>query len=113
MQGPRIDDEAWIHDVLIEDTDEGFDITIAVGTEEKPGVPIAEAKQDVYTRLGARPDAVVRVGMDQPATRKILARTGEVPGYGWTAFEPAPLAHPVEISERDGSVVGQQRARTR
>ncbi len=52
MQGPRIDDEAWIHDVLIEDTDEGFDITIAVGTEEKPDVPIAEAKQDVYTRLG-------------------------------------------------------------
>ena len=25
-------------------------------------MPIAEAKQDVYTRLGARPDAVVRVG---------------------------------------------------
>ncbi len=70
MQGPRIDDEAWIHDVLIEDTEEGFDITIAVGTEEKPGVPIAEAKQDVYTRLGARPDAVVRVGMEQPATRQ-------------------------------------------
>ena len=70
MQGPRIDDEAWIHDVLIEDTDEGFDITIAVGTEEKPDVPIVEAKQDVYTRLGARPDAVVRVGMEQPATRQ-------------------------------------------
>ena len=99
MQGPRISDDAWIHDVLIEDTDEGFDITIAVGTEEKPGVPIAEAKQDVYTRLGARPDAVVRVAMEQPSTRKILARTAEVPGYGWAAFEPAPLAHPVEVSE--------------
>ncbi len=104
MQGPRIDDEAWIHDVLIEDTEEGFDITIAVGTEEKPGVPIAEAKQDVYTRLGARPDAVVRVGMEQPATRKILARTGEVPAYGWSAFEAVPLAHPVEVSETDGAV---------
>ena len=105
LQGPRISDDAWIHDVLIEDTDEGIDITIAVGTEEKPGVPIAEAKQDVYTRLGARPDAVVRVAMDQPSTRKILARTGEVPGYGWRAFEAAPLAHPVEVSESDGAVV--------
>ena len=104
MQGPRISDDAWIHDVLIEDTDEGFDITIAVGSEEKPDVPIAEAKQDVYTRLGAQPDAVVRVAMEQPATRKILARTKEVPGYGWTAFEPAPLARPVEVSETDGSV---------
>ncbi|HEX4434084.1 MAG TPA: hypothetical protein VH012_04590 [Acidimicrobiales bacterium] len=105
LQGPRISDDAWIHDVLIEDTDEGIDITIAVGTEEKPGVPIAEAKQDVYTRLGARPDAVVRVAMDQPSTRKIVARTGEVPGYGWSAFEAAPLAHPVEVSEADGAVV--------
>ena len=105
LQGPQISEDAWIQDVLIEDTEEGFDITIAVGTEEKPGVPISEAKQDVYTRLGARPDAVVRVGMDQPATRKILARTGEVPGYGWSAFEPVPLAHAVEVSESDGSVV--------
>ncbi len=105
MQGPRISDDAWIHDVRIEDTDEGIDITIAVGTEEKQGVPIAEAKQDVYTRLGARPDAVVRVAMDQPSTRKIVARSGEVPGYGWNAFAPAPLAHPVEVSEPGGAVV--------
>ncbi len=105
LQGPRISDDAWIHDVLIEDTDEGIDITIAVGTEEKPGVPIAEAKQDVYTRLGARPDAVVRVAMDQPSTRKILARTAEVAGYGWSAFAAVPLAHPVEVSESDGAVV--------
>jgi hypothetical protein len=105
MQGPRISDDAWIHDVLIEDTEEGFDITIAVGPEEKPGVPIAEAKQDVYTRLGAQPDAVVRVAMDQPSTRKIVARSGEVPGYGWSAFQPAPLAHPVEVHESDSAVV--------
>ncbi len=105
MQGPRISDDAWIHDVLIEDTEEGIDITIAVGTEEKQDVPIAEAKQDVYTRLGARPDAVVRVAMDQPSTRRIVARSAEVPGYGWTSFEPAALAHPVEVSEAGGAVV--------
>ena len=104
MQGPKISDDAWIHAVKIEDTEEGFDITIAVGTEEKADVPIAEAKQDVYTRLGARPDAVVRVGMEQPATRRIVARTGEVAGYGWHAFEPAPLAHPVEVAETEGVV---------
>jgi mannosylglycerate hydrolase len=103
MQGPRISDDAWIHDVRIEDTEEGIDITIAVGTEEKPGVPIAEAKQDVYTRLGARPDAVVRVAMDQPSVRRIVARTLDVPGYGWLAFEPAPLAHPVEVVDGDAA----------
>ncbi len=97
LQGPRIDDDAWVHEIRIEDTEEGLDITLAVGTEEKPDVPIAEAKQDVYTRLGARPDMSVRVALDQPSTRRILARTGEVPGYGWRAFEAAALAHPVTV----------------
>jgi mannosylglycerate hydrolase len=105
IQGPKISEDAWIHDVRVEDTDEGFDITIAVGTEEKQGVPITEAKQDVYTRLGARPDAVVRVAMDQPSTRRIVARTPEVAGYGWTPFEPAPLSHPVASAEEASTVV--------
>ncbi len=55
LQGPRIDDDAWVHDIRIEDTDEGIDVTLAVGTEEKQNVPIAEAKQDLYTRLGRGP----------------------------------------------------------
>jgi hypothetical protein len=102
LQGPRISDDAWIHDVRIADTEEGLDITIAVGTEEKPNVPIAEAKQEVFTKLGARPDMSVRVAMDQPATRRIVARASDVPGYGWAAFTPAPLANPVEVTETDG-----------
>jgi mannosylglycerate hydrolase len=104
LQGPRISDDAWVHDIKIEDTEEGIDVTVSVGTEEKANVPIAEAKQDVFTRLGARPDAVVRVSMDQPSTRRIAARTAEVPGYGWCPFEPAALAHPVDASD-DPTVV--------
>jgi hypothetical protein len=104
LQGPRISDDAWVHDIKIEETEEGIDVTVSVGTEEKPNVPIAEAKQDVFTRLGARPDAVVRVAMDQPSTRRIVARTGEVPGYGWSSFEATELEHPVELSEGDTTV---------
>ena len=105
LQGPKISDDAWVHDVRVEDTDEGIDITLDIGTEEKPDVPVAEVKQDIYTRLGARPDAVVRVAMEQPSTRRILARTHGLAGYGWRAFEPAPLAHPVSLTEEDGGVV--------
>ena len=104
IQGPKISDDAWIHDIKIEDTDEGMDVTIAVGTEEKPDVPIAEGKGIIYTKLGARPDAVVRVAMDQPSTRRIVARTPAVPGYGWRPFEPATLDHPVEVHEDGDSV---------
>ena len=105
LQGPKISDDAWIQDVKVVETEEGLDVTIAVGPEEKPNVPIAEAKQDVYTKLGARPDAVVTVAMDQPSTRRIVARTAEVPGYGWSAFTPAPLAYPVETSDAPDEAV--------
>jgi mannosylglycerate hydrolase len=98
LQGPRIDNDAWVHDVSVEEDEEGISITVSVGPEERPNVPIAEAKQDIYTRLGARPDAVVRIGMDQPPIRRIAARVAEVPGYGWQAFEPVELTNPVTAS---------------
>ncbi len=101
LQGPKISDDAWVQGITIEEDDEGLNVTIAIGTEEKPNVPIAEAKQDIYTRLGARPDAVIRVAMDQPSTRRIVARVPEVPGYGWQAFTPAALEHPVSVTEGD------------
>ena len=104
LQGPRISDDAWVHEVKVEETEEGIDVTVSVGTEEKPNVPIAEAKQDVFTKLGARPDAVVRVSMDQPSTRRIAARTGEVSGYGWSPFAAAELDNPVAVSESDLAV---------
>jgi hypothetical protein len=104
LQGPKISDDAWVQDIRIEDTDEGIDVTLSVGTEEKLDVPIAEAKQDLYARLGARPDVMVRVAMEQPATRRIVARAGEVAGYGWRTFVPAALRHPVEVTEDEASV---------
>jgi alpha-mannosidase len=99
LQGPKISDDAWVHAITIEEDDEGIDITLSIGTEERPNVPIAEAKQDIYTKLGARPDAVVRVAMDQPSTRRIVARVAAVPGYGWQSFAPVALEHPVTVEQ--------------
>ena len=96
LQGPKIDNDAWVHDIGIEEDDEGIHITVTVGADERPNVPIAEAKQDVYTRLGARPDAVVHISLNQPPIRRIVAKVTAVPGYGWRPFAPAPLAHPVD-----------------
>ncbi|HVX20244.1 MAG TPA: hypothetical protein VHB02_02740 [Acidimicrobiales bacterium] len=104
LQGPKIDNDAWVQDVRIEEDDTGIDLVVAVGPEEKPGVAIAEAKQDMYTRLGARPDVMVRVHLDQPPIRRIAARAADVAGFGWRSFTPAPLAHPVtatEVAEAD------------
>ncbi|MHB8328048.1 MAG: glycoside hydrolase family 38 N-terminal domain-containing protein [Acidimicrobiales bacterium] len=99
--GSQIDTHTWIQDVRIEEGDTGIDITIAFGNEERFDVPIASIKQDIYTRLGARPDSIVRISLDQPPVRRVLARTGAVPGYGWRRLAPEPLAHPVTAERGD------------
>ena len=97
--GSQIDTHTWIQDVRVEEDDTGIDVTIAFGNEERFDVPIASVKQDLYTRLGARPDSLVRIKIDQPPVRRVLMRTDEVPGYGWRTAEPAELAHPVGVVE--------------
>jgi len=105
LQGPKIENDAWVQEVRVDDDDDGLHLIVKIGPEENPGVKIAEAKQDLYTRLGARPDAMVRVSLDQPRIRRVLARTHEVPGFGWQVFSPAPLVHPARIDESSSDVI--------
>ncbi len=67
--GSQVDAHTWIQDVRVEEDDSAIEITIAFGTEERYDVPIASIKQELYTRLGARPDAVVRIRLDQDPVR--------------------------------------------
>ncbi len=103
--GAQIDAHTWIQDVRVDEDESGIDITIAFGGEERFDVSISSIKQDLYTRLGARPDAVVRIRLDQPALRRVLVRTDPVPGFGWAPVTPRPLERPVVVDQRsDGSV---------
>ncbi|HZU79754.1 MAG TPA: hypothetical protein VE991_07535, partial [Acidimicrobiales bacterium] len=86
--GAQIDTHTWIQDVRVSEDDTGIDITITFGSEERFDVPIASIKQDLYTRLGARPDTLVRISLDQPPVHRVLARTGLVPAFGWQAVTP-------------------------
>ncbi len=103
--GSQIDTETWIQDVHVEEDESGIDITIAFGSEERFDVPIASIKQDLYTRLGARPDSVVRILIEQPPVRRVLARVADVPGFGWKVLEPLVPSHPVTVEEADDTVV--------
>lgn len=98
LRGPQIEHDAWLHDIIVEEDDEGIDIILSVGPEERYDVPIAQAKQDIFARLKVRPDAIVRIGLRQPPTRRIIARVGEAPGYGWRPFAPVSLTHAVVTS---------------
>jgi len=103
--GSQVNPDTWIQGVRIDEDPTGIDITISFGPEERYDVPIATIKQDLYTRLGARPDAVVRVRVDQPDAVRVLARVAEVPGFGWASFQPAPAQSPVTVTETPKEVV--------
>jgi alpha-mannosidase len=97
--GSQIDTHTWIQDVHVDEDKTGIDITIAFGSEERFDVPIASIKQDLYTRLGARPDSIVRIKIDQPPVRRVLARVVGVPGFGYRRLEPVAASHPVTVED--------------
>ena len=103
--GSQIDTHTWIQDVHVEEDESGIDITIAFGSEERFDVLIASIKQDLYTRLGARPDSVVRILIDQPPVRRVLARVAEVPGFGWKPLALLAPSHPIAVDEAPDTVV--------
>ncbi len=97
IQGSRIDADSYITDVSLAEDEEGIEVTVVIGTEEREGVPVEETKRELFTRLMARPDTRVRLTLDQPPVRRVLARLQDVPGFGWAHYAPAPLAHPVQV----------------
>ena len=105
MQGARLDDQAYVTDVNLSEDDSGIDVTVVIGPEPREGVPVEEVKGELFGRLNARPDAEVRLFIDQPAVRRLVARQAAVPGFGWARFSPATLDHPAGRSVgADGGV---------
>ena len=98
LQGARIDDEAYVTDVSLAEDETGLDVTLVIGPEPREGVPVEEIKRELYSRLSARPDLEVRLTIDQPPIRRVLARQEAVQGFGWHRFTPVPLAHPVRLA---------------
>ncbi|HEX4244937.1 MAG TPA: hypothetical protein VHY77_05170, partial [Acidimicrobiales bacterium] len=96
IQGARIDTDMYVTDVTLAEDESGLDITVVIGTEPRDGVPVEEIKRELFTRLTARPDTQVRLRLDQPPIRRILARVADVPAYGWQSFAPVPLSQPVK-----------------
>ena len=98
IQGSRIGDDMYITDVSLAEDETGMDITLVIGTEAREGIPVEEVKRELYTKLTARPETEVRLTLDQPPVRRILARQEDVPGFGWSRFSAARLTHPVEVT---------------
>ncbi len=97
LQGSRIDDHSYVTDVSLSEDETGLDINLVIGPEPREGVRVEEVKRELFTRLTGAPETEVRLIVDQPPVRRLLARQEPVPGFGWARFRAGTLAHPVRL----------------
>jgi hypothetical protein len=99
IQGPRLDEDAWIEAVHVEEHDDEVVLTVKVGPFEQPNVPLDAARAEVTAALEANPETSVRVRLEQPPIRRVLARSEAVDGFGWARFAPTALASPASAGD--------------
>lgn len=106
LQGPRLDEDSYVHSLDVQEDAGGILLKVEVGADQPADLSVAEAKQDIYTRIGARPDVPIHVELHQPVIRRVLAKVDTVPGFGWRAFEPGVLHNPASVEHHasDGTV---------
>ena len=91
IRSQQLDEGTFINAVEIRDDEDGLEVVISADTRLHRVVDIEKAKADLTERIAHRPSEIVRIRVDQPSERRLLARVEDVPGYGWARFEPAPL----------------------
>ena len=97
---------AYLAGVDVEEDDTGIDVAVRLRPERSNDLQVEQIRNDLLARFALRPDAQVRVNLDQASSRRVLVRVADVPGFGWKAWQSAPLDDPVTAAkEADGGLV--------
>jgi hypothetical protein len=99
-------ENTFLAGVDVEEDEAGINVTVRVRPERADDLQVAEIKADLLARLALRPEAKVKVNLDQASSRRVLVRVKDVPSFGWKALQAGPLDDPVTTTEEaDGHVV--------
>ena len=99
IRSQQLDEATFIDEIEIRDDEDGLSVTLRCDTRLNRVVDIEKAKAELVERIAARPSEMVRIRVDQPSERRLLARVEDVPGYGWARFEPsATTTQPVRAT---------------
>ena len=102
IQGTQIDATAWIHEATLDANGDELTLDVTIGSYEHSGVELAPLRQELYNQLGANPSVLTRVTLIQPTIRRIIARTGEVPAFGWSQLIATVPLNPVSSLDSNG-----------
>lgn len=92
---------AYISGVDVSEDETGIAVSVTVLPERSGELNVSEIKSDLLARFSLRPDAQVKVKLDQAASRRVLARIADVPAYGWKRWDPSAVPDPVTASFGD------------
>jgi hypothetical protein len=102
----QLGEGAYLTGVDVGEDDTGIDVTVRLRPERTNDLQVEQIKNELLARLALRPDAQVRVRLDQASSRRVLVRVEDIPSFGWKAWQPLPLRDPVTtIEEADGRLV--------
>jgi len=102
----QLGEGAYLAGVDVEESETSIDIAVRLRPERRKDLQVAQIKSELLARFARRPDAQVRVKLDQASSRRVLARVEDIPGFGWKAWQPEPLDDPVKGTEAaDGRLV--------
>ena len=82
--------------VEADDADGVYEVVLTTGAR-RLGSSADAALSDLYAQAGARRTSPLRLRVEREPFQVVLARVGEVPGYGWRRWEPEPLQSPVAV----------------
>ena len=108
IRSQQLDDSTYVNGVDVDDTDDGISIVLHADTRLLETLLMEDIKNDILRRVAGRPDAVVKLRVDMPPSRRILTWMDEIPGYGWTTWRAeVPTVAPVVVegSSMDNGLV--------
>jgi hypothetical protein len=88
--------EGWLADgrgveTRVEHGARGVEITLVSDVTGRASTVSATAMAEAWAQAGAHRNEPLRVRVQRRAAQRLAARVTAVPGYGWAAFDPAPL----------------------
>ncbi|MHB8467184.1 MAG: glycoside hydrolase family 38 N-terminal domain-containing protein, partial [Acidimicrobiales bacterium] len=88
-------------DVSVEGDSEVISLALHADAELRSNLLVPAIRAEVEALLGAGGRLHLRI--DQPPRRRVLCRIDDVPGYGWTRWDPAPMV--VDPVRADGDTL--------
>jgi hypothetical protein len=79
-------------DAQIHPDGDALEISLVADASRRPSTGVASVIAEAWAQAGARRQSPLRVRVERRPTQRVATRVSGVPGYGWAALHPAPLA---------------------